>query len=58
MPKKKEKKKKEKTMIEVTKHYEEFISQKDLNESAADLFDKVLKEAVKTKASAPKQSRT
>lgn len=46
---KKKKSKKDKTMDELTKGYEEFIKNKKVNKKGKNEFDKVLKKAIKKK---------
>ena len=44
-------KKKEKTMAELTAAYKNFIKGKSVNKNGKELFDKVLKKAVKPRSS-------
>jgi len=46
---KKAKKNTPKTMDEVSKGYEKFIQGKELNDNGRELFEKILKKAVKSK---------
>jgi hypothetical protein len=46
-------KKKDKTMLEVTKGYEDFIKGKETNKNGQMIFNKVIKKAAKPKTKKP-----